>query len=335
MSAAAICVAFAPLTSAFALGQSALPAFSLIVIATALFSTEPAQAAVVTLFSALQPNLAVALISQIRYRAVAAAMGVVVLALIAIALILLGAEGLRNYAIELSAHGAAERHALIQFTPVAIVYGFGLPAALANAIGIIIALGAALIWIRMMLQRWATRWWRLAITCALLPFVSPFFHEHDFVIMLLPVLMCLCTAPRRIWALAAAATVLTAIDWLGLAQRVDGGVQSALLVAALLCAIFALSDQPLRLHRFAILAALLLIPAAMLAQHFPAPIWPDALPAHVTWIQPTLSASWHAELQAAHELSPQPLWAALRLMTLIGTALLAWSSVTTARLLER
>ncbi|MBV9277852.1 MAG: DUF2029 domain-containing protein, partial [Candidatus Eremiobacteraeota bacterium] len=58
LSAAAICVAFAPLTSAFALGQSALPSFSLIVIATALFSTEPAQAAVVTLFSALQPNLA-------------------------------------------------------------------------------------------------------------------------------------------------------------------------------------------------------------------------------------------------------------------------------------
>ena len=331
LSVAAICISFAPLTSAFALGQSALPSFALVVIATALLISNSAQAAVATIFAGLQPNLALALISQIRYRGAAAVLAIVVLALIAVAAILLGAQELRAYFSDISTHAAAERHALIQFTPAAIAYGFGFPAAVANVIGIIVTLGAALLWIATMLRRWLTRWWRLAITCALLPFVLPFFHEHDFVITLVPALMCLCASPRRIWAVAAAATVLLAIDWLGLAQRPDGILQSALLLVALLGAIFALSDQPLRLHRFALLAALLVVPAGILAQHYPAPIWPDALPAHVTWVRATLSATWHAELQAVRELSPQPLWATLRLMTLIGSGLLAWSSIATAR----
>ncbi|MBV9972889.1 MAG: DUF2029 domain-containing protein [Candidatus Eremiobacteraeota bacterium] len=330
LSIAAICIAFAPLTSAFALGQAALPSFALVVMATALLSSDPAQGAIATLLSALQPNIALVLISQVRYRSVAAVFGIVVLALITIGVVLLGAHEFGRYFSTLAAHGAAERHALIQFTPAAIAYGFGLPSGLSNALGIIVALAAAAVWFRMMTSRWATRWWRLAVTCALLPFVSPFFHEHDFVVLLVPVLMCLCASRRRIWAIAAAATVLVAVDWLGLAQRPDGIVQSALLVSALIGAIFALSDQPFTLHRFALLAALLLIPAGALAAHFPAPIWPDALPAHVTWIQPTLSATWHAQLQAAHELSPQPLWAALRLLTLIGAGALAWCSITTA-----
>ncbi len=330
LSVAAICIAFAPLTSAFALGQAALPAFALIVIATALLGVKPAHAAIAALFAGFQPNLAVALLSQIRYRHVAVVIGIVALALIAVALILLGAGGLRSYITELAAHRAAERHALIQFAPAAIAYGFGLPAGVANAFGLISAIVAATIWLLIMARRSLTRWWRLAISCALLPFALPFFHEHDFVVALVPILMCLCAAPRRIWAIAAAATVLVAVDWLGLAQRPDGIVQSALLLVALLAAMFALSDQPLGLHRFALLAALLLIPASMLAHHFPAPIWPDALPAQVTWIRPTLSDAWHAQLQAARELSPQPLWAALRLMTLIGTGLLAWCSIKTA-----
>ncbi|MBV9148613.1 MAG: DUF2029 domain-containing protein [Candidatus Eremiobacteraeota bacterium] len=331
LSVAAMCIAFAPLTSALALGQAALPSWSLIVIATALFVSAPGVAGIATFFAALQPNLAIALLSQIRYRNVLFAIAIAMFALIALALIVVGFHGFASYLGELFAHGAAERHALIQFTPSAIGYGLGLPIVVANGLGVTTGIAAAIIWIAIMLNRRLTRCWRLAITCALLPFAAPFFHEHDFVIELVPMLMCLCIAPRRIWPIAAAATVLVAVDWLGLAQRPNAILQSALLVLALLCAIFALSDQPLRLHRFALLAALLLIPAALLAHRFPAPIWPDALPAHVTWIRATLPDAWHAQLQAAHELSPQPLWAALRLLTLFGSGLLAWCSIATAR----
>ena len=53
LSVAALCTAFAPLTSAFALGQSALPSFALIVIATALFAAAPVVAAIATFLAAL------------------------------------------------------------------------------------------------------------------------------------------------------------------------------------------------------------------------------------------------------------------------------------------
>jgi len=334
LSVSALCICFAPLTSAFALGQAALPVFALIVMTTALFVVDPARASSAAFFTALQPNLAVTLLSQIRYRDVALVLGVVALALLVLTPLVSSLADVRAYVSELGAHAASERHALIQFTPGAIAYGFGLSDRASSAVGILSMLGAAAIWLTIMVRRWATRWWRLAITCALLPFGSPFFHEHDFVVLLIPALMCLCSARSRIWSIAASATVLVAIDWLGLAQRPDGAFQSALLAFALLGAIVAFSDQPLRLHRFAGLAALLLIPAAVIAARFPAPIWPDALPAHVTWVRSTLSATWHAELQAAHELAPHPLWASLRLMTVIGAGLLAWCSIRTARTRE-
>jgi hypothetical protein len=329
LSTAALCVGFGPLTSGFALGQAALPVFGLVVLATGLLATNLLAGGVAAFFAGLQPNLGIALLSQARHRNVLATLGIAVLALLAFGLLFGGFAGFLSYFSALRAHGAAERYALIQFTPSAIAYGFGIPTAAANVLGVVVALAAAAVWIAMMAQRRLTRWWRLAITCALLPFAVPFFHEHDFVIALAPALMCLCAASKRTWAIAAAATMLVGIDWLGLAQRPEALLQSLLLALALLAAIFAFSDQPLGLHRFAILAALLLIPAGLLAQHFPAPIWPDALPAHAI-TAPSIAAVWNAELRAAHQVAPQPLWAALRLMTLCGAGLLAWCALRTA-----
>jgi len=330
LSAAALCVGFGPLTSAFALGQAAVATFALAIIAAQLFVSNIPGAGVAAFFAALQPNLWLVLLSQVRYRRVAGTLTIVVLAWLAAGLLFAGAGELRSYFGVLVAHGAAERGALIQFTPAAIAYGFGLPLGAANVLGTLAMLLAIAIWVAAMARRGLTRWWRLAITCALLPFAAPFFHEHDFVILLMPALWCLCTATKRTWALAAAATMLIGIDWLGLAQRPEALLQSALLALALLCAIFAFSDQPLTLHRFAALAGLLLLPAGLLAQHFPAPIWPDAMHGHAVAAATSMATAWNAELRAAHQIVRQPFWAVLRLMTLAGAALLAWCTIRTA-----
>lgn len=330
LSAAALCVGFGPLTSAFALGQAAVAAFALTVLATQLFVTSPIGGGIAAFFAALQPNLWIVLLSQVRYRSVAAALAIVVVALLAAGLLFGGWAEFRGYIAVLAAHGAAERHALIQFTPGAIAYGFGLPAGVAATLGTLSLLAAIAIWIVTMVRQRLSRWWRLAITCALLPFAAPFFHEHDFVMLLMPALWCLSTATKRTWAIAAAATMLVGIDWLGLAQRPEALLQSVLLALALLCAIFAFSDQPLTLHRFAALTGSLLIPVGLLAQRFPAPIWPDAIHVHALTAGGSMATTWSAELQAAHQFAPQPLWACLRLMTLAGAGLLAWCAIHTA-----
>ncbi len=73
---------------------------------------------------------------------------------------------------------------------------------------------------------------RVGIAACALPFVVPFFHEHDFVLLLLPALYCAIHARGRTLAFAALASTLCGVDWLGLGQRPNAELQSVLLATA-------------------------------------------------------------------------------------------------------
>ncbi|HEY8310638.1 MAG TPA: hypothetical protein VIG47_08780, partial [Gemmatimonadaceae bacterium] len=59
-----------------------------------------------------------------------------------------------------------------------------------------------------------------------------------------------------------------------------------------------------------------------IASHVPAPIWPDAMHGTPQLSGPVASV-WHDELQRTGQFAVQPVWAGLRLLTLLGCALIA------------
>lgn len=295
-------VGFGPLTSALALGQLALPAAAFAAAALVF----PIAAAAVW----IQPNIAIVLLSQYRrpLTLIFAAAG---------ALAVLAASG-KEYSFLLAAHGSAERFSAIQLTPAAIVYGFGAPRQLAAFAGYAAMLAAAAAWAyAMRVRRDSVE--RFCVTCALLPFALPFFHEHDLVVLFIPAAYWIATCAPARWSAFTAAGALCATDWLGLAQRPDGTLQSALLVTAFIFAAFALRDdlaprellKPLTVP----LAIVALYPAV--AAH-PLGVWPDAMHVLVPAPFATAAAAWHAEQQAAGLFDRSTLWALLRLFSLLG-----------------
>ncbi|MDP9025105.1 MAG: hypothetical protein M3N13_07020, partial [Candidatus Eremiobacteraeota bacterium] len=265
------------------------------------------------------------LCSQLGRRRALAAFGSALAAFAISCILWAGPLGALHYVEGLRAHAAAERFVLIQITPAAIAYGLGLPTVIASAIGIASALGAFTVALAAWRNQLFRPLWKLAITCALLPFAIPFFHEHDFVVLLLPALLCLTLEDRGTWSLAASGMMLASVDWLGLAQRPGAFSQVALLAIAQLCAIFAVADVPLR--RMVLPACVLPVVAGacLLAARFPAPVWPDAMRGAVTLTLPVASV-WHEELVRTGQFAVQPAWALLRLLTLAGCALLAWAA---------
>ena len=310
-------IGFGPLTSALALGQLALPAM----LFASLAVLRPGCA-----FAAwIQPNIGVALVSQVRTWAGA-------LLFAALCFIVEGANGLRHYVDVLHRHSIAERFSAIQVTPTAIAYGFGASQTTAAAIGVLVTLIALICWFLLM-RRTGDLLARFCGTCAILPLAMPFFHEHDLIVLYVPALVYAIRCEQRWWPLAALGAMLAGTDWLGLAQRPDATTQALLLVTALGFALMALRER-VDATMFAIPAcALALIAvAALVARAHPAPVWPEAmgaLPHAIAALD--ITDAWHAQQHATGLLAQQPLWAALRLLSLIGCALTAAAVAASSR----
>jgi hypothetical protein len=311
VAVAAAAVGFGPLTSALALGQLALPAMF---FASLSLLWPPA-----ALGAWIQPNVGIALFSQARAWIAAVIFG-------ALCVVLEGANGIWHYADVLHRHSMAERFSAIQLTPAAIAYGFGAAAPVANALAWLVALGAIGFWFAVV-RRTGDATARFCITCALLPLVMPFFHEHDLVVLFVPVVVYAICCERRVWPLATFGALLAGTDWLGLAQRPDGAVQTLLLAGALGLALAALRDRidPRMLLVPAGAIALIAIAAAVVHQ-YPLGVWPDAmgaLPKDAASLD--IASAWNAQQRATGLFARQPVWALLRLFSLGGCALTAYA----------
>ena len=313
-AATAFAVGFGPLTSCLALGQIALPAFACAALAV---KWPPAG-----ILAWVQPNVALSLLSQVRRRkgaaAFAAGAAVFVLACIAVA----GVGGVTRYAGVLRAHEDAERFSAIQLTPAAIAYGFGATERTATLIGFIAALVCAIVWLLLM-RAGDDSAVRFCGTCTLLPIAMPFFHEHDLVVVFVPAVYFSLRCRARAWPAVAAGGLLCATDWLGLAQRPDGAVQTVLLISGAALALFALRRDLRPASLLVPVSVLVAIGiAALYAQSHPAPVWPDAMSAVSLAPATNIADAWRAEQLATGLLQPQPFWALLRSLSLLGCAVL-------------
>jgi len=335
LAAFALALTAGPVTSALGLGQSALLAAGGIALALwALERDDVATAALGALLAAVQPNLALALAARLRDRR---ALTAIALALGAFALLTGWASpDLAGYLRVLSRHGAAERFDAIQYTPGAIAWSLGAPASLANALGLLCAVLAPAALVAVIVRTRAGALESTLLALAALPFAVPFFHEHDFAIELLPLLVLARTTRGPLRACTGVALTLILTDAFGLAQR--PGAQLAILAQglAVAAAFVALGRERVRAADLAPVAtlALLALLAVPLARSAPAPVWPDALGA--SYRAPAgadAGALWADEQRAAGLDARRPQWGALRALPLLGCLILG--GALTLRLADR
>jgi hypothetical protein len=311
---------YGPLTSGAALGQVALASFTAIVLTLlALRYRQTTNAALATFFAALQPNLALILAARIRERRSLIAFGAAFAVFLALSMWCGGGPmGLLHYLQQLRIHGQAERLIAIQVTAVAIAWELGANAAFASVAGTAVAI-AGLVAVLLAIRATRDVLERVALACVALPFVVPFFHEHDFTVAIFPTFLLAVRARGRALAIGMLGSAMVAVDWLGLGQRPVGAVQHIALVTAGVFGL-ALLSHARGWPRFAgLLACFAAAPVAFIARHTPVAIWPDGLPegfAPASWFD--ASAVWHAE-QATAGLEQQiPMWGILKLFTLAG-----------------
>jgi hypothetical protein len=322
---------FAALTGsaigAVTLGQVALVAAAAVALTLLALERGSPWASVAALVAAAQPNLALPLAVRLTGRRSAALLASAAAAFLALTLILHGgAAGFVTYLHRLGELGASERFDVIQYGVPAVLAAAGVArgsAALAGTICTLVAFAAA-----------AAAAWRLraqpllatSLAIALLPWAVPFFHEHDFAIELIPVIVLAAAPDARVRMLAGVAAMCVLIDWLGIAQRPEAAVHDACLAFAAACAF---GGVPARSPRAAepwpalIACAVLSLLAFLPALAFPAPVWPDALGAfHAA---PTIDAAavWAAEQQRAGLTGVLPVTGLLRAIALFGCAVLA------------
>jgi len=333
LAAFAIATLCGPGLSDLALGQIALVSAAGIALAlVALDRRATVPAALALLLGATQPNLVLALIARMRTRrdiGIAVGAGI---AFFAIGFACLGAGAWTGYLERLALHGAAEGMILIQHTPAAIAYGFGAARTVAREIGFAVAAVAAIAAVLAIVRGRLGPLDATLVALAVLPLAVPFFHEHDFVVLILPAIVLAVHARGRVLALAAAASVLGLVDWLGFAQRPPQEPQNALLALAVSLAFVVLAGMRPAAFTAPVLALVLLAVVVPLAHAHPAPTWPDTLSATFN-VAPDLDASevWAAEQRAAGLEARDPVWAALRGLPLVGSALFAVAAYANAR----
>lgn len=334
----ALAVAFGPITSDLALGQIAL----LAIAAAAAFIpsrhgdpmlghgelVEPSSLAkaLAASIAFLQPNAALGIVSQLGRNRTTVAFAIGAIITYAAGAVTAGLSWPLRYAQLLSAHQRVERFSVIQLTPAAIAHGFGLSDPFATAIAVVAAVAAVIAGI-VLCRRVRDPFARFAGCSPLVPFVAGFFHEHDLVVAFPAVVWCALRLRGSMRIVATIATLLVAIDWLGLAQRPSGWIQSALLAAAAACALLSLDeDRPSRAAASACLGvAAVFAVAASLGAHFPTPVWPDALgPFHATSAA-TIAQTWSDEQMRTGLLRATPAWAILRTLSLLGCLSLAYA----------
>lgn len=315
---------FGPLTSSIALGQLALPAFA----CAAAAQIVPAAG----FFAWLQPNVALVTLADLARR------GRVLRALLpaagfaAVCAAVAGRQGLLHYAAIVHAQTQAERFSGIQITPEAIAYGLGAPATCAIAIGAAVAVAAAGSYVAFA-ARATEATARFCAACALLPLAMPFFHEQDLIVVFVPAIVAVQRASARALPLALCGALLAATDWLGLAQRPGGALQSLLLTGACAAALLTFRERvTLRTLAapVATLAALAIV--AAFARAHPAPVWPDAMgPLRGVRGVTAIAAVWHLEQQATGLFVRNAVWSLLRLLSLMGCVLIAASIAISSR----
>ena len=332
-----LAVASGPVISALALGQAALLAAAAIACALVAYERRAfAAGAFATLLAAVQPNLALALIARMRDRAAllpATAAGVAFGALTLAAGG--GADGFFGYVQRLREHADAERFVAIQQTPAAIAWAFGASpaAAIAVAAACTLVVVAAVIVVTARARLDARDGALLAL--AAWPLAVPFFHEHDFVVEIVPLVVLAVRARGAARGWAGVAAALVCVDWLGLTQRPPAAPQIVMMGIAVACA-FAVLGTGARATRadLAPFAAVVVLACAAvpLGRAFPAPVWPDALP--VGYRAPAAadaSAVWGGEQSAAGLAAREPAWGALRALPLAGCVVLGVTLVLTRR----
>lgn len=321
-----------PMLSDLALGQDAL--LSAAGLALALFAYERRSwwAIPAVFLTAMQPNIALALIPRMSSR-FAIAIASIAAALFALATLAFGGggNGLRDYVHRLGEHGRSETFVLIQHTVPAIVASFAVSRSAALTIGGIIAFCAIALALVV-----AARFHRapLAATLAgigLLPLAVPFFHEHDFVIEIIPIVILALCGDRIVRACAGVAAVLVLTDWLGHAQRPLAHAQIVALTVAVAFAFTALrrrGDVWNAADALPILMGILVSAISVpLAQSLPAPTWPDALGAYHAAPGADISAVWNEEQRRAGLEQLHATWGALRAIPLVGCCFIAAAAI--------
>jgi hypothetical protein len=325
IAGAGLAVGFAPITSDLALGQVALLAYAGALFAIVSIDWRfvfPVAGAIVAL---AQPNVALALTVLLSTRR--GVMTLVVAGVAAVAGLFATGQSLAfEYPRALLAHQTAELYLAIQQTPAAVAYGFGATPVIARTIGFIVAALALTFAVVSIVTKQRPLAQRFAIACAILPLISTFFHEHDLLVTFAPAVWCARYARGRTRDLALFATMLVAIDWLGLAQRPDGIAQSALLAFAALCCFTTLGPESRIPTAGATAAAACFAIGAIIAVGHPAPIWPDALGAFHADPNASIADVWQQEQARSGLLTTNPWWASLRAFALFGSALLAFAT---------
>jgi hypothetical protein len=333
-TAVLFCALSGPAISAVALGQAALVAAAAVALALLALDRRSPAAVVAAFVAGIQPNLALPLAVRLNDRRSAAFLALAAVIFLGVTFAAGGGPaGFVAYLARLAAHGAAERFTAIQYGVPAIGASFGLSAAAANAVAnacAVLAIGLA---VAAAVRLRAQPLLAMCVAIALLPWVVPFFHEHDFTLDLIPVLVLAAAPAARTRAFAAVAAACTLVDWFGVAQRPGTALETACLAGALACAFSALPARAAGAAPAAAFGATVLLAAAALplALAFPAPVWPDTLgPFHAA---ATLDASavWAAEQLRAGLDTGVPAWGVLRAIPLAGCALLAFAAYDAAR----
>jgi hypothetical protein len=315
--------AFGPLTSAVALGQVALVASAGVVLTAIALEARRLPAAIgAALLAATQPNIAIALTERLSDWRTRLSLGLAALLAFAGSIAAIGFLPFGRYMQLLEAHAVAESSLAIQVTISGVAFGLGARPWVAQIAGDVVAVAVVAATVLVLRDRSYSATDRVAIACATLPLVVPFAHEHDLTIVLFPAILVLRRARRGLWPIAAAACVAVAVDWLGLAQRPTGVVQSAALAVAAALAATALSRGRRGLEVAAPFAvALAVLVAGFGAARHPVPVWPDAL--GKTFRVPTqrdAAGVWHAEQVAAGLAGPNLTAALLRSASIAGCA---------------
>ena len=322
-----------PAISALTLGQAALLSAAAVALALVALQRRSPWAIPAAFVAAIQPNLAVPLAAYLTRRRTALLLVLAGAAFLAATLATGGGPaGLATYVRRLAEHGAAERFIAIQVGVPAIAASFGAPAPGANAIAAACALAALALAAGAAIRLRERPLLAATIAIALLPWIVPFFHEHDFALDLIPAIVLAASPQARVRALTGVASAFALVDWFGLAQRPAGTAQTACFALALGCAYAALPGPERGRERFAALAACAVLAAVALplAHAFPAPVWPDTLGAYHAAARLDSAAVWAAEQRWSGLTATVPAWGLLRALPLTGGLLFACAALLAA-----
>lgn len=318
-----------------ALGQIAVVAAAGVALALLALERGSVWAVPAALVATVQPNLAVPLAARLTERRSALLLAAAGAVFAALTLTLGGGPaGFASYLHRIGELGAGERFDVIQYGVPAIAASFGVARPVAAQAGVAcsalaLIAGAAAAW-----RLRARAVLAAAIAIALLPWLVPFFHQHDFVIELIPAIALAGAADVRVRTLGAIGATCVLVNWLGVAQRPATAAHEVCLAFATACAVIALAQtasgraSPWPALRAAGLLAGLAFPFALA---FPVPVWPDALGAFHAGAHLDAAAVWAAEQQRAGLMQARPAAGILRAIPLLGCAVLALAAYVAAK----